>query len=39
MSEILTLFALTAIINYEGKPAPKRVNVYDEVPKNQKGGY
>jgi len=39
MSEILTLLVLTAIISYEGKPAPKRVSVYDEVSGNQKGGY
>ena len=39
MSEILTLLVLTAIISYEGNPAPERVSVYDEVSGNQKGGY
>jgi len=39
MNEILTLLVLIALINYEGKPAPKRVSVYDEVSGNQKGGY
>jgi len=37
--EILTLFVLTAIINYQERSAPRRVLVYDEVSGNQIGGY